>query len=266
MSRSDNARKRTAFTLIELLVVIAIISLLISILVPSLSRAKDLAKLVLCASNQHNIGIGLILYADENDEYLPRGYSNPAMHVWYREAIEAIATVMGSFNDDHPMFGPYGFDLTPRFGEQFVCPSTKYEPRPIYGYPIYDSHPPRAVTSYFLVTMCDSYEVGRDVTQWEVEPLTKTTQSESIVDKAYPLADFILADALTWRFGTLLHHNTPYWYGGHHTAQFVMPDDDGDPRNIDAISNCLYLDTHVEQHDAGELTSHVTSTGEEHWH
>jgi len=64
-------RKKTAFTLIELLVVIAIISLLVSILLPSLNRAKDLAKSVICGSNLHSIGVTLHLYSDEYDEKLP---------------------------------------------------------------------------------------------------------------------------------------------------------------------------------------------------
>lgn len=60
------------FTLIELLVVIAIISLLVSILLPSLSRAKDITKGVLCMSNFKQIGLALTYYADENDGYLPQ--------------------------------------------------------------------------------------------------------------------------------------------------------------------------------------------------
>ena len=51
------------FTLIELLVVIAIISLLVSILIPTLNHAKFLAKNAVCLSNQHQIAIASITYA-----------------------------------------------------------------------------------------------------------------------------------------------------------------------------------------------------------
>jgi prepilin-type N-terminal cleavage/methylation domain-containing protein len=63
--------KRKGFTLIELLVVVAIIALLISILLPSLSRARELAKRAVCASNLRGIGQGLHIYANDNTEWLP---------------------------------------------------------------------------------------------------------------------------------------------------------------------------------------------------
>lgn len=63
--------RQKAFTLIELLVVIAIIALLVSILLPSLNKAKDLANQVVCGSNQHSIGIALLMYANDYDGRLP---------------------------------------------------------------------------------------------------------------------------------------------------------------------------------------------------
>ena len=53
-----------AFTLIELLVVIAIIALLVAILMPSLARAKELARRSVCAGNLRNIFVSLHLFGD----------------------------------------------------------------------------------------------------------------------------------------------------------------------------------------------------------
>jgi prepilin-type N-terminal cleavage/methylation domain-containing protein len=63
--------KTGGFTLMELLVVIAIISMLLAILLPSLNKAKDLARKVVCGSNVHQIALGLGTYAVDNDGYLP---------------------------------------------------------------------------------------------------------------------------------------------------------------------------------------------------
>lgn len=62
---------RRAFTLIELLVVIAIICLLISILVPTLKQARELARKAMCKNNLHGMGVGLQIYITDNNEWLP---------------------------------------------------------------------------------------------------------------------------------------------------------------------------------------------------
>lgn len=60
-----------AFTLIELLVVVAIIALLVSILIPSLKNARESARAVLCASQQNQLYLAFVWYADDHNRSLP---------------------------------------------------------------------------------------------------------------------------------------------------------------------------------------------------
>ena len=78
----SDPRRHAGFTLVELLVVIGIIAVLISILLPSLGRARESAKAVACLSNLRQLGLAFVMYANDNEGYLPAaGRGAP----WYAE-------------------------------------------------------------------------------------------------------------------------------------------------------------------------------------
>jgi len=64
-------KSKSAFTLVELLVVIGIIAVLVAMLLPSLNKARRQAQFVQCQSNLRQIGIAMMMYMNDNQNYLP---------------------------------------------------------------------------------------------------------------------------------------------------------------------------------------------------
>ena len=64
-------KDRKGFTLVELLVVIGIIAVLVSLLLPSLGRAREAARQTKCLSNLRQLGMAFVMYTNENQQFFP---------------------------------------------------------------------------------------------------------------------------------------------------------------------------------------------------
>ncbi len=74
MIQTMRSRIRGGFTLIELLVVIAIIAILAAILFPVFAQARERARAAACLSNMKQVGLGLAMYVQDNDETMPAAF------------------------------------------------------------------------------------------------------------------------------------------------------------------------------------------------
>ncbi len=114
------------FTLIELLVVIAIIAILAAMLLPSLARARELAKKAACGGNLKQDMQAVIMYGNNNDQWMV--IEDPNYQGWWRfcdEMHKNLGITMTPYGSDGKYKGwVYWVDSTPKDRPVTVCPSS----------------------------------------------------------------------------------------------------------------------------------------------
>jgi prepilin-type N-terminal cleavage/methylation domain-containing protein/prepilin-type processing-associated H-X9-DG protein len=256
MKNSGRAQRVVgAFTLIELLVVVAILSILASMLLPALARAKKQAYIAQCISNLKQIGIAANLYSSDHDGYMmaPANWKctgSPALNPWISLASLTENNYIAWRTNTYvrPAGGTYS---QPECGA-FLCPQLQRDFRVYYlNYANYFNIQVNYSVSYLVgfLTLCN----GNPPPGWRNSAYGPYKNTEI----QYPSRTFLAGDAvaftdstfapytiscatsfgsgndrlignrqlfgLTWKKGTITHDgpNILFWDG--HVGRLVYP-------------------------------------------
>jgi prepilin-type N-terminal cleavage/methylation domain-containing protein len=250
---SNSLRKaisRGGFTLVELLVVIGIIALLISILLPALSKVRQQAILISCASNERQVGVAMLLYANNNRGIMPRfdlptggGQANlsdllggpngffPYFQTNYKMPQMVFFDPSGNTDRYDYIFNNFNTGSTP---EQAISYSI-WVPHESYGFlvpPVYNSYPPPFGTVPGALTVVDS----NPPIYAPIKLGDKTGAANPILtDSVYVNIAVSFSSPTSINFTTLPQSNYQSDYGGHYRRGV-----------LDSLNAC-YIDGHVDR-------------------
>jgi prepilin-type N-terminal cleavage/methylation domain-containing protein/prepilin-type processing-associated H-X9-DG protein len=247
---SSDKKFDPGFTLIELLVVIAIIAILAAILLPALSAAKERAKVTLCSSNEHQLMLATLLYADDNQDKLPDcaapGITPPkTLGVWAWDLSAYAATNL--------------LQNAPNI-KTFYCPDEwlSYQEASNDWTAFLGTAPPRpyVVTSYvWLLPHSPSAMSTSLIAAYGNVTRTTTPKAGAYISTTELIADFTVYEVGfggSYQYKNLQNPNGPQ-YPTIHTAHMAG--------QLPAGGNIGFLDGHIQWRKFSEMTNIVASGG-----
>ena len=177
--------RRKGFTLVELLVVIGIIALLIAILMPALSRAKEQANWIKCLSNLRQVGQAFTQYCNNNKGRFPVAGANRHDNDWiFWEGSRPMATAddIDKRRLDYSMIAPYlGIPVKP---DILRCPSDDIDPQRNYQF---------SYSTNYLITrlpyMATGYEDTNDTQPLRITQIVNASMKLLIIDESSTTSD-----------------------------------------------------------------------------
>jgi prepilin-type N-terminal cleavage/methylation domain-containing protein/prepilin-type processing-associated H-X9-DG protein len=238
------AGPRSGFTLVELLVVIGIIAILIAILLPSLTAARERAKRVACANNLRTFGQAITLYANQNKGRVPmhEGASNWMWDLPY---------------DSRDWFT----DVAKIPQEMFYCPSYTHDTDGMWDFtgPKVPGGANFAIAGYYwlgyrpgpaLLTNMPFRDPLSD--RW-IQRVTDKTEKNGPSDLVM-MSDIVLSQQNT-RSWTSPDKNFVTAFGGYHSGHGTSHRAGDKPLG----GNVMYLDGHVDWKNFDSMMSRILS-------